>query len=259
MQGLIRIKNDSYGRYEELLLERDAIRKDAYLYDRAYIRTFGEQILEVFRKKLECVKKKKMIEFCQVSLNHGQTVDADKLQEYIKSETRKLQDNLDDMIKDYDNAKSSVKITQGEASRIKQIYRKLVKIIHPDVNPMIETRSDLNELWQRISLAYTCNNLNDLQELEVLAIKAVNDSTGEIEIVIPDLEDKIKELEKEIANIKETDPYQYKFLLEDEDSVKTKKNELSEEIDTWKEYSIQLDEVISGIIRDRVKFTWRIN
>ncbi len=63
MNDIIRVKNVSYDRYEELLMRRDAIKKEAFQYERAYVREFGDLILEIFQMKLECIRKKKTIEF----------------------------------------------------------------------------------------------------------------------------------------------------------------------------------------------------
>ena len=75
MGDIIRIDNSSYSRYEELLSKRDELRKKSYDYYAEYVRTFGEQILAVFQQKIECIKKKKTIEFYQQALNKGNEID----------------------------------------------------------------------------------------------------------------------------------------------------------------------------------------
>ena len=76
---------------------------------------------------------------------------------------------------------------------------------------------------------------------------------------IPDIEDKIAELETEITKIRETDPYQYKYLLENPDLVATKKAELNEELKSYEDYSNQLDKALEGIMGKGVKITWQMN
>ena len=76
---------------------------------------------------------------------------------------------------------------------------------------------------------------------------------------IPDIEDKIAELESEIKTIMETDPYQYKFLLADSKAVEAKKEDLRAEMKTYEGYSKQLDEVLEGILGSGVKITWQMN
>ena len=260
MNEIIREKNASYDRYEELLLRRDAVRKEAFQFERAYVREFGDMILEVFRLKLECIRKKKTIEYCQMAANHGKSVDQKKLQEYLKNELAAFQEQLDRMVKDAENSKKTGNVTEAELLQIKKIYHKMVKVIHPDINPKIAQSEKLQELWHRMVVAYNCNDLKEMQETEVLITKALEQmGNATIEIEIPNIEEKIAQLEEEIKNIRETDPYQYKFLLDDSEAVGEKKNSLDEEKKSYEEYSNQLEEILQGLVESGVSFTWRMN
>jgi len=260
MNEIIRVKNLSYDRYEELLMRRDEIKKEAFQYERAYIREFGDLILEIFQMKLECIRKKKTIEFCQAAANHGNIVDQNQLQEYLKKELAALQEQLNGMIADAENAKNADKVTEVELLQIKKIYHRMVKQIHPDINPMVDKSEKLKELWQRIIIAYNCNDLKMIKETEVLITKALEQMGNEtIDIEIPDIDEKISELEVEITRIRETDPYQYKFLLEDSETVREKKNSLKEEKNSYEEYGNQLEEILNGLIQNGVSITWRMN
>ena len=260
MNEIIRVKNISYDRYEELLMRRDAIRKEAFIYERAFTREFGDLILEVFCMKIECIRKKKTIEFCQAAANHGKSVDQNQLQEYLKQELAAFHDQLNAMIEDTDAAKNSRRVTETELLQIKKIYHKMVKLIHPDINPMVEKSEELQELWQRVIVAYNCNDLKELQETEILVTKVLEQLGNEtIDVEIPNIDEKIEELEAEITKIRETDPYQYKFLLEDAEAVKAKKDSLNEEKKSYEEYSNQLEEILKGLLENGVSITWRMN
>ncbi len=260
MYEIIRVKNISYDRYEEVLMRRDAIRKEAFIYERNFTKEFGDLILEVFRMKIECIRKKKTIEFCQAAANHGKSVDQDRLQEYLKRELAAFQEQLNVMIEDTDAAKKSCRITEADYLRIKRIYHKMVKKIHPDINPMVERSEELRELWQRVVAAYNCNDLKELQEAEILVNKVLEQLGNEtMDVEIPDIDEKIEALEAEISKIRETDPYQYKFILEDAEAVQAKKDSLKEEKKAYEEYSDQLEEILKGLLENGVSFIWRMN
>lgn len=260
MNEIIRVKSISYDRYEELLMRRDAIRKEAFIYERSFTKEFGDLILDVFRMKIECIRKKKTIEFCQAAVNHGKSVDQNQLQEYLKQNLSAFQKQLDVMIEDVDAAKNSSRVTEAELIQIKKAYHKMVKQIHPDLNPMVEKSEQLQELWQRVVVAYNCNNLKELQEIEVLVNKVLEQLGNEtIDVEIPDIDEKIAALEAEIAKIRETDPYQYKFLLGDTKAVQEKKDSLNEEKKSYEEYSNRLDEILKGLLENGVRFIWRMN
>ncbi|MBO4902098.1 MAG: hypothetical protein J5518_04840 [Lachnospiraceae bacterium] len=257
---IVRVTNTSYSRYEELLMRRDEVKKQAFQYERAYVREFGELILEVFQMKLECIRKKKTIEFCQIFANRGEAVDQEKLQEYLAKELAEYQKQLNDMIVDNEAAKKYERVSEADLLKIKRIYHRLVKLIHPDINPEVAANADLNDLWQRLVIAYNCNDLKEMEEVEVLVSAALDKlGTGTVLIMIPDIENKILELEEEIERIKNTDTYQYRYLLEDKEAVAQKKQELKDELKEYEDYGKQLDEILDGMIQNGVKITWKMN
>ena len=254
---LIKVNNSEYSRYEELLLRRDEVKKEAFQLQQSYIREFGKLILDVFEKKLECIKKKKTIEFCQRYINQGKSVDQAALQDYLTAELKEYEMQLQDMVKENENAQGLGELTEVELLQVKKIYRRLVKKIHPDINPVMDSCEKLQELWYRLTIAYECNNLKEMQETEVLINALLKQlDIGTIEIDIPDIEDKIEELLNEIEEIKSRDPYQYKFLLDDTEAVKEKKQSLQDELKEYEEYSAKLDEILGGMMLNGASFTF---
>ena len=79
-----------------------------------------------------------------------------------------------------------------------------------------------------------------------------------IEIDIPDIDIKIGELKAEIENIITTDPYMYKHIIESDELIKEKKNELKSELEEYKKYEEQLKEVLKGFIKNGVRFIWEM-
>ena len=257
---IIRVSNSSYAKYEELLIRKDEVKKQAFIYERAYVREFGDLILESFQMKLEAIRKKKTIEYCQVFANRGESVDQDALQAYLAKELAEYKDQLEEMIRDNESAKNSVKISEADLLKIKQIYHHLVKKIHPDINPVTNENEELKGLWQRMIVAYNCNDLKEMEETEVL-VNALLDklNLGTLDITIPNIDEKISELEVEIERITATDPYRYKFILEDPDAILQKKEDLQQEIREYEDYGKQLDEILNGLLKNGVTFTWRMN
>jgi len=258
--GIIRVKNTSYSRYEELLIRRDNLLKEAFIWQREYVAEFGDLILKVFEKKLDCIRKKKTIEFCQRALNYGKAVDQELLQAFLAEEMAAFQAQLDAMIDDNNAAKMRETVSEMDLLKIKKIYHKLVKMIHPDINPLTNETPALLELWERVQIAYKCNKLPDMEEAEVLVVAALEQlGIGNMEIEIPDIEDKIAEVEAEILKIRETEPYTYQYLLNDAEAVEEKKKSLEEELISFEEYGQQLDEILEGIMASGVKIKWDMN
>ena len=257
MSEILKVGGSAYDRYEELLLEKSALRKECFLLEQEYTRVFGEDILTLYRMQIECVKKKKTIEFCQRAVNRGEEPDEKELQAFLREETAQLQEHFRKMAEEYDNAQKVEEITEADLMKIRKIYRRQVKLLHPDLHPETAESEELTDLWNRITAAYACNDLKELEELEVLVASALADASGdEWKIEIPDLEGKIRALEAEIEAIKAKDPYQYKFLLDDPEAVQEKKDSLREQIRSYREYAEKLEGILAGILPDGMMIFW---
>ena len=109
-------------------------------------------------------------------------------------------------------------------------------------------------------VAYNCNNLKEMIEIEVLVNALLEKlNLGAFDITIPDIDEKIAEIEAEIEKIRSTDPYQYKYILEDEIAIEEKKEDLRRELKEYEDYCKQLDEILNGLLRKGMKMTWRMN
>ena len=141
-----------------------------------------------------------------------------------------------------------------------QVYHHLVKKIHPDINPVTNENEELRGLWQRMVVAYNCNDLKEMTEIEVLVNALLEKlNLGTLDIMIPDIDEKIAEIEAEIERIISTDPYQYKYILENEGAIADKKEDLRRELKEYEDYGRQLDEILNGLLQNGVKLTWRMN
>lgn len=249
--------DSSYSRYEKLILERDALKREAGAYLTSYIKNFGELINKVFEKKIDCISKKKSIAFCQASVNRGERIDADELQKYLDSAMALYEKQLSQMLKDYKEARSSKPSSEYDIIRCKSLYRKIAKLIHPDINPAVWEFEEIEELWNRTLSAYKLNSVGELQDLEVLIHKLLDEKGFEPEdIVIENAEERIRELEEEIRLIISTDPYLYKELLEDEAASEQKKKELEEELESYIKYSEELSVTLRKYLGNGVITKW---
>lgn len=257
---LIKVKSVDYSRYEELLLTRDQLRKEARIYHGLYVKEFGELHLSLFEKQITCIEKKKLIGYYQMAINHGGVIDQAEVDALIAKEMHEYQKKLQEMVAENDAAKKMTEISSVELLKIKRIYRRLAKLLHPDINPMTADTPELMELWNAVVTAYNCNSLDDMEEAELLVNEALKRTgMGYNEIDIPDLPKKMGALETEIAKIRETNPYQYKFLLEDPEAINEKKQNLEEQIKSYTKYEEELDTVINGLLKSGVKIIWRMS
>lgn len=247
---LIKSTDSKYEEYENLLLERDQITKEAGQIWTVYLQLFGKLITDNYEEKLECIKCKKTIAYYQNALNHGGVVDSAAMEKYMEQEMAEYYANLRRMLKENEDANNAGTSTPYEVARAKTLYRRLAKLIHPDINPETDHSKELQELWQRILIAYHHNDVKDLSELEVLVRKVLKELGSEdVKVDIPDIEEKIEALKSEIEGIKQTEPYCLRYLVEDEEAAEKKKTVLREELETYQKYHKELNEVILKMLQ----------
>ena len=247
---LIKSTDSKYEEYENLLLERDQITKEAGQIWTVYLQLFGKLITDNYEEKLECIKCKKTIAYYQNALNHGGVVDSAAMEKYMEQEMAEYYANLRRMLKENEDANNAGTSTPYEVARAKTLYRRLAKLIHPDINPETDHSKELQELWQRILIAYHHNDVKELSELEVLVRKVLKELGSEdVKVDIPDIEEKIEALKSEIEGIKQTEPYCLRYLVEDEEAAEKKKIELREELETYQKYHKELNEVILKMLQ----------
>ena len=246
---LIRVTGGDYSQYEELLLRRDELKKDAEHIFMAYDRVFGDITIEIFMLEIDCIALKKSISYCIMAKNRGESVAPEKLREYIAEKMAIYQAELDEMVRQNEISKKSEKISDFQAKEIKRIYRKIAKILHPDISNITEKYPPLADLFQRVMIAYNHNGYKEIKELEVLvnlALKEIGEE--EFEIVIPDIEAKIEELEEEIKTIMTTTPYIYREILNDSERIQQLMNKLEEERSSYSDYKAELESELKEML-----------
>ncbi len=247
MTELTRKENASYEEYEALLIRRDALRKEALKYKVRYINEFGDLVTRVFRSTVACIERKKIITWCQSRRSRDLPLNSADLDVYITSVMEEYYGRLHDMIAENKALKQSEPVSELTFRKIKSLYRKLARRIHPDIHPELAGDQTVQELWERIRSAYSRNDLEELEDAQAVLdhyLREAGYPGGQPEIT--GIAARISALNREIETILHTDPYRYKYLLMDEDAVREKKEELEAEIQEYENYAEQLDEVIDA-------------
>ena len=245
---LVRVTDGDYLRYEALLLKRDELEKRAEQIYCAYTRIFGDLIAEVFRLKIECIAFKKAIGYCVRRKNRGERQDPQALAAYIKEKMAGYRAELSEMLRQNEIARKGSRVSAYQEAEIKRIYRRLAKLLHPDLCRMTERHPELADLFQRVMIAYKCNGYKEMKELEVLVMRALENLGGEtFNIVITDIEEKIEELEQEIKGIMTTEPYIYLVYLEDMEKQEAKRMTLYDEKKAYSQYKERLQESLKKV------------
>ena len=140
------------------------------------------------------------------------------------------------------------------AQRIKRLYRKIVKRLHPDVRPDLSEHE--KDLFQQAQTAYERGDLETLeriwQELEGMDApeETFADTPEDIEKmkeIIENLKKLIRELQREITSIRSEFPYTMRELLENEELLGEKKAALQRQLQEIREANDSLAETIEQL------------
>lgn len=225
--------------YTELIIERDRLSKEAQDYQVSYVKRFGELIEKSFSLKIECIRCKKMISRYIKIVNGGKGDDSKKVTlDYLRILVSEEMAGYDEQLKNIiEIRKLDDPVSDYEIAQIKKIYHKIAMRIHPDINPQLFGNEEVKKLWEDISLAYKGNNLERMKELEAVAAAVISKYCDDVvAVVIGNIDEKIAKVKEEIETIKSTEPYMYRFLLEDEEMCAEKEAQLKAEIDDYQRY-----------------------
>lgn len=247
--------------YEELLLRRDQLFRESGSYMTAYTQEFGDLITANFELKVECIKKKKTISYCRRRMNRGLAIDTTRMQAEIDQEMTLYYTQLKEMLDDTERAKKAGTISEYRLSRAKKIYRRLTKILHPDINKKTAENENLMELWTRIAEAYQKSNVDELDDLEVLVRRAMEEMGDDsFELNLDDIETRIERVENQINEILTTEPYIYGEILCDEEKKQAYKEQLQAEHDDYEQYLESLTKALDEMLREGgVTLVWQMN
>lgn len=244
MQEIIKVRNASYERYEELLNQKEALKKEAEKYRVSYDRILGKLKRETNEAKTDCVRKRKILSYCQNVAAIGEVINKKELDEFVEKAMEDYKKTLAYLLDAQQEEEPTVKQAPTD-KQVKSIYRKIAKLVHPDMNSDIGNDKTIQDLWNRACIAYNCSNINELEELDVLINRYLNSKNNNYdEIEIPNVEEKIFNLNRDIKEILHTNPYQYKYILADKETMKMKKEELKKELKDYKRYIRELDKQI---------------
>ncbi len=103
-----------YNEYEELLMKRDQMYKEADSYQIGYDREFGDLITRNFELKIECIRRKKTIAACMRRINRGLVIDVSEMMKDIEKEMTAYYIRLKDMNKEIAGAKDAEPVADEE-------------------------------------------------------------------------------------------------------------------------------------------------
>ena len=236
--------NERLKAYESLLIEKETLKKECARNYETYMLTFGDDLVALFELKIEVVALKKKIAFCTKKQNFGQKIRWKDLERYIDAELSSYRVDLANMKSDRDYAKESEKhpISYDEFHKLRKLFFKIVHLIHPDLHPELVNDEIIASIWEKACDGYARNDSEAVIECydHLMIIGIASES-----MPLEDVEERIENVQKEIEDIKASEAYQYRFILQDEETKEAHRQDILRQKEEYENYRVSLEKELA--------------
>jgi len=220
-----------------------------------YNREIGVLEFKLLQHQAELQRIKRKVEMLTAKINRGETIDGSIIMEVDKQLERefltwkkKLLDH-EKQLQESERLLGSHQAMSGEDSRkLKTIYRKICKLIHPDITASMGLT---DRFWMQAQKAYADGDIDQLEVLLILILKpSADDSQYHVDQVDEEqrLQKLICSLAEKIESIKKKAPFCYADKIMDSEWINQKQKSLLEKIVLIRQDMIGYKEVIELIV-----------
>ena len=215
----------------------DLIKHTLPAIEAEYQLKIGYKVFEKFNLECEIRRIRRKIQLIQALINNDKPVVIELIEQQLDEELKEWQNIIDQMLKEYLEAQIRFQcncLTAEESKELKQLYRKLVFLLHPDINPDISEND--KQLWYQVVEAYKNCDLDTLKTLYMIINDELDVNTEKLSSIdrikelCSKLKDKIILIIKEIQNLHNSFPYDIAIKLNDDTWVSLQVNQINKDI-----------------------------
>ncbi len=238
-----------------LLLERDELQfVICKNIETEYMLNLGSIEYKAYEVQCAALRLKRKIELIQAKKNRQEKVIISAIEEVLDNEFAEYQKQLDEQINKMNDALKRSKadvLTDEENKELKKLYRKIVKALHPDINP--DASEVQVQLFDNAVSAYKSGDLGTLRIIgEMVGNNPLSEQHKDAMTQLVEererLQGLLKSIRESIDNIKSEYPYTMKDILEDTEKTEQKKQELENILEQYNElisiYKSRIEEML---------------
>ena len=205
-----------------------------------YMMFIGRLEYKVFELKVELNRWRRRLALRQAALNRGETPDLNAIEATLKQAFAEFMLEIKRRAKEVkEDARrfSAEKLSEEEFTAVRAAYLSAVKRLHPDLNPDLPKAAQ--DLWNEIQAAFAAHDWEGVRLLAALVDSVASgvedfasapDAITAMREACASLEAKSRELMSKTDRIQKSVPFTYEALLDDEDTVKERQNDLKMDI-----------------------------
>ena len=244
--------------YAALVAERDELENsEGPRLTALYMEAVGQLQYEVLVLRYEIALLKQKRDLLQAYKNRGEKADLNYVDEQVEATAKTYNENIQREEEKIKQAKAYIeeqkeeekKNQENEKRELRDLYRKLVHRLHPDLHP--EQTEWEKEMFLKVQDAYEKGDLERLRELAQLLEAGMptdavdNETTEEWEERVNQLKEEIKKIREEIARILQEFPFTYRERLNDPEWISQTQDMLRKEIAELEKEKTRLEKIVS--------------
>lgn len=239
-----------------LILERDELQ---YLQckniETAYMLALGNLEYKIFEMQCTLLRLKRKAQLIQTKVNRQEKIILSHIESTLNVEFAEYQQKIDEQL---DKINQAIQHNQGEllsheeTREFRKLYRRIVKILHPDLNP--ELSAAQLRLFENTVTAYKNGDLNMLRIInEAVAEPILLDMEQNTMVqLLKQKEHLVKMLQTvrdSMDEIKSQYPYTVKELVQDPEKIAQRKEALEDIVCQYEEGIAVYTEKIKELLR----------
>jgi len=244
--------------YAALVAERDELENsEGPRLTALYMEAVGQLQYEVLVLRYEIALLKQKRDLLQAYKNRGEKADLNYVDEQVEATAKTYNENIQREEEKIKQAKAYIeeqkeeekKNQENEKRELRDLYRKLVHRLHPDLHP--EQTEWEKELFLKVQDAYEKGDLEKLRELAqqleagMPADAVNNETTEEWEERVNQLKEEIAKIREEIEKILQEFPFTYRERLNNPEWIAQTQVMLHKEISELEKEKIRLEKIVN--------------
>ena len=239
-----------------LLLERDELQfVICRNIETSYMLMLGGIEYKAYEAQCKSLRLKRKIDLIRAKKNRQEKVIITDIEETLNQEFEDYQKRLNEQIEKMNEALERRKcpvLSEEESGELKKLYRKIVKGLHPDLNP--DVSKEQIQLFNNAVAAYKNGDLNSLKIINELVDdrKLPEQSKDAMTQLLEErkrLSDLLKTIKEDIEKIKSSYPYTLKEIVESEEKTEQHRQELEHLLEQYNELIEVYKRVIEEMLR----------
>jgi hypothetical protein len=216
-----------------------------------YLDLIGRLQYERLTLQIECKTLQMRQQLMQAYINRNEEPDLEAVERQIQgavTEYNKILAEEAERLKAAREVLNAPLMSEEESKEMKDLYKFLVKQLHPDLHPNQTERE--SDLFLQVQVAYKLCDIDKLREIALLLDSKELDKTDltesydELQRKVKLIEDKIKDIREKIDKMLDLFPFIYREKLYDKEWVKEQQEIVKQEIENLKETKNKLERIV---------------